>query len=543
MQGILSGVAERCPVMLLVSAEGRGKSTFLSCLAPAFSVAAVPTDVFVIAADSPGDWLEEVAAAFDMPAEDLGREAAIETLRIRLAEHAQLNSQVLIAIDDAHRLSSAAMADVLAFAGGWPDGRVQASVLLAGRPDVSERVAAVIPLREARAIPRFSLTPWGIDDLASFIRHRLASQTLGHQRFGHEAIARVHELSAGEPVTVSRMVARSLQFAQQTGQASVARVTVDYAATSLATRPFEVEASAARAGPLYASPVGSASVGASGLADGKAQAPLHGPSSAGGGQRMRPRVGGARGGPNALQRYRRSILGGVAALALLVVGAAVWSQLHDWERSGNRAVVVPRSAPAEPDTGDVAARGESARPDREHVSTPATTTEPPTPQAASATDPAPPDSGTAVASAAPDAAAPTVSPPEEAAPAVPATDVAPGPATGPAIEGTAALMQRGDSLMHLSDVSTARQFYLLAARRGDPAAYTAVAGTYDPVFLQSSGIRGIRGDARQAIEWYREAMRRGEPWARTRLVSLLSHLRATGEIDGDEAKRLLDERS
>lgn len=104
-------------------------------------------------------------------------------------------------------------------------------------------------------------------------------------------------------------------------------------------------------------------------------------------------------------------------------------------------------------------------------------------------------------------------------------------------------MQRGDSLMLLSDVSTARQYYLLAVRRGDPAAYTAVAGTYDPVFLQSSGVRGSRGDARQAIAWYRQAMRHGEPWARSRLVSLLSHLRAIGEIDSDEEKRLLDVRS
>ncbi|QNT68841.1 SEL1-like repeat protein [Defluviicoccus vanus] len=115
-----------------------------------------------------------------------------------------------------------------------------------------------------------------------------------------------------------------------------------------------------------------------------------------------------------------------------------------------------------------------------------------------------------------------------------------GTNSGSSLQDTAVLIGRGDALMLLSDVSAARQFYLLAARSGDPMALTAVAGTYDPLFLQETGVRGARGDARQAISWYRDAIRRGASLARTRLAALVAYMVATKEIGADEANQLLN---
>ncbi len=84
------------------------------------------------------------------------------------------------------------------------------------------------------------------------------------------------------------------------------------------------------------------------------------------------------------------------------------------------------------------------------------------------------------------------------------------------------MLARGDDLLATGDVAAARLFYQRAAEQGNAAAATAVGQTYDPAILDLLRVRGVRGDAQLAAEWYRKAMAAGDRQAEIRLKRLLA---------------------
>jgi len=129
----------------------------------------------------------------------------------------------------------------------------------------------------------------------------------------------------------------------------------------------------------------------------------------------------------------------------------------------------------------------------------------------------------------PVATPPVVEPPPQPAPAeastpAPASLPAPAPAAAPAVDTqqAEALLARGDDMLVTGDVSAARLFYQRAAELGSAAAATAVGQTYDPGILELLRVRGARGDAQQAAEWYRKAIAAGDRQAEIRLKRLLA---------------------
>lgn len=133
---------------------------------------------------------------------------------------------------------------------------------------------------------------------------------------------------------------------------------------------------------------------------------------------------------------------------------------------------------------------------------------------------APPIAASAPAPAASDAA-PASRAPSAETPAAPAPTVAaaPAPNTGPEAD---ALLARGDDLLMTGDITAARLFYQRAAEQGNATAATAVGQTYDPAVLELLRVRGVRGDALMAAEWYRKAIAAGDRQAEVRLKRLLA---------------------
>jgi len=148
----------------------------------------------------------------------------------------------------------------------------------------------------------------------------------------------------------------------------------------------------------------------------------------------------------------------------------------------------------------------------------------PSPQAATATpdSPAPtkPDSKPAIAnleppngappktSAAPDRSASVTAP---AASPVPVVPTEPPPPAQPRLSSleTASLLERGDRLFGMGDVTSARLFYERAAEAGDGPAALRLGETYDPTFLERAKLRAIKGDLKAAAFWYRRAKELG----------------------------------
>jgi len=147
--------------------------------------------------------------------------------------------------------------------------------------------------------------------------------------------------------------------------------------------------------------------------------------------------------------------------------------------------------------------------------------------------------GTQVAKIQP--AAPAPSPAEAPAAEVPAAQapVAPPRATAPVREQTAALVAptppavnpsdpgawnigRGNELLSLGDIASARLFFEEAISLGSAAGRTALARTYDPLYFAEAQINGPEPDADRAVALYSEAVQAGDGAAQARLDRLRS---------------------
>ena len=72
-------------------------------------------------------------------------------------------------------------------------------------------------------------------------------------------------------------------------------------------------------------------------------------------------------------------------------------------------------------------------------------------------------------------------------------------------EEMAALLARGDNLLSVGDVASARLFYERAVDGGGGLAAIRLGETFDPLFLDRVHLSGVRGDPGVALLWYRRA--------------------------------------
>jgi hypothetical protein len=82
------------------------------------------------------------------------------------------------------------------------------------------------------------------------------------------------------------------------------------------------------------------------------------------------------------------------------------------------------------------------------------------------------------------------------------------------------MMQRGDAYVAQGDIAAARLLYRQLAKKGIAAGALAMGNTYDPEFLATLPIRGLRPDLEQAKNWFRMAEELGSAQAARRLSAL-----------------------
>jgi hypothetical protein len=109
------------------------------------------------------------------------------------------------------------------------------------------------------------------------------------------------------------------------------------------------------------------------------------------------------------------------------------------------------------------------------------------------------------------AAKPAATPPVEASP--------PAQPRSLSLE-TAPLLERGDRLFGMGDVTSARLFYERAADAGDGQAALRLGETFDPHFLERAKLRSVQGDPTAAVFWYRRARELGVAEAEILLKSI-----------------------
>jgi TPR repeat protein len=108
---------------------------------------------------------------------------------------------------------------------------------------------------------------------------------------------------------------------------------------------------------------------------------------------------------------------------------------------------------------------------------------------------------------------------------MPPAAVAATPAQPPPVAAPPAVLQpllsRGDAVLALGDITSARLFYERAAGLGSAQGATSLGKTYDPAFLASIEATGVAPDRSVAALWYRKAAKLGDAEA-TRRLRLLS---------------------
>jgi hypothetical protein len=181
--------------------------------------------------------------------------------------------------------------------------------------------------------------------------------------------------------------------------------------------------------------------------------------------------------------------------------------------TGGHSLAAPPAAPAD---GHSLAAPPAAPADGHSLAAPPAA---PAVAAPSAEPAAPP-----VEPAAPSLAAAPSAKPGLATPVTPpdAKTAAPPPTAGSRLSAVdmEALLARGDTLLSVSDVVSARLFYERAVDAGGGLAAIRLGETFDPLFLDRVHLHGVRGDPGAALFWYRRARDLGASGAEVLLKAL-----------------------
>jgi hypothetical protein len=92
--------------------------------------------------------------------------------------------------------------------------------------------------------------------------------------------------------------------------------------------------------------------------------------------------------------------------------------------------------------------------------------------------------------------------------------------SGLSAEEMTALLARGDTLLSVGDVASARLFYERAADAGGGLAAIRLGETFDPLFLDRVHLSSVRGDPGAASFWYHRARDLGATDAEVLLKAL-----------------------
>lgn len=102
------------------------------------------------------------------------------------------------------------------------------------------------------------------------------------------------------------------------------------------------------------------------------------------------------------------------------------------------------------------------------------------------------------------------------------------------------LLARGDRMLELGDLASARLFYNVVAERDNGRAAMLMGVTYDPVYFRQRGIKGIQPEPEKAMKWYRRAKTMGDQEAEQRERVLWSWLNWRAETGDAAASRALN---
>lgn len=86
------------------------------------------------------------------------------------------------------------------------------------------------------------------------------------------------------------------------------------------------------------------------------------------------------------------------------------------------------------------------------------------------------------------------------------------------------LLERGDKLLLLGDIVSARQLYQHAFQQGNQRAAARIGTTYDPRIFAQLGVQGLQPNSELALDWYNKAVEAGDESAKHTAQSLSAQI-------------------
>lgn len=205
---------------LLTGMTGSGKSLLIHSLERQLADRFTPFVHLVFPQMSVSELLAYLAAeigAISGPYAAISVDESVRSLQNFLIENARRGCHAVIAIDEAQVLVDSGALETLRLLMNFEAASKPAlTLLLVGQPSLLPALERMQGL-EARLGVKCLLRPFNLEETVSYVTHRLTAAGATHEIFTSEALATLHQLTAGNPRRINRLcdLALLIGFAEE----------------------------------------------------------------------------------------------------------------------------------------------------------------------------------------------------------------------------------------------------------------------------------------------------------------------------------------
>jgi general secretion pathway protein A len=193
---------------LLTGEAGSGKTLLVGSLKRQLEERFSPFVHLVFPQMTPAEllsYLASEAGALSNPVAAVGVDQCVRQLQQFLVDNSRSGRHAVIVIDEAQLLVDSEALETLRLLTNFEvDDKPALTLLLVGGPQLLPALER-LPGLEARLGVKCLLRPFNLEETVSYVSHRMTTAGATHEIFAAEALAALHQLTAGNPRRINRL--------------------------------------------------------------------------------------------------------------------------------------------------------------------------------------------------------------------------------------------------------------------------------------------------------------------------------------------------